>query len=498
MSIVAEFAARLGLEVNESQWEKGHEVVESLHHALEAYVGVEAIEKLKGLVEGFVSSAVEAKNLSLRLGITTDAVQELGYAAYVSNLSQQEMTTSMQKFSRGLSEAEKGTGAVHDALGKLHLNAKDLKKESLDQNIEELAEAFNKAGPHVNKTALAMELFGRSGPKMLQLLSKGKEGIVELRNEAEELGYVIGKEGVEQAEKFEESQKRLSATLTGLRNNAVQALLPVLQEAADALGKWVKENREAITSTLQNVIHGLIVVFRGLGTAVAATTKFFEEHAEIVEDVLIALGAVLAAFAIEAAIDWIIAFFPVIAVIAVLALLVYAIKRVYEAITGQELTAADAWEAIKNGAQEAWDFFVSIPDKISDAFHSAWESIKDGANRALNWIVNLPVIKQLIAVFGKIKDAYNFITGGPAGGVDRGLASAAVGFGASHIIQPTGYVPAQVTPVNVDVSGDNHITVNAAGEGDPHKLAATIKEHVDDHFNGKMRAAFQNLKGGKK
>jgi hypothetical protein len=498
--IVAELTATLGLTPKEGEWEKGNQLIESLHHAIEAYLGYEGLQKVKELVEGTVEAAQEAKNLGEQLGITAEAVQELGYAAYVSDVSTGQLQSSMQRLSRGLEDVKsKGTGPTADALQKLGVHMRDLKGESLDQNIEVIADAFKNAGPEVNKTALAIELFGRSaGPRMLLLLNKGKEGIVDLRNEAQKLGFVMGEEALEKAEEFEVAQKKLHATLVGVRNVAVTAILPALTEMAEKLGKWVLENREAIASTLQAVLEGIATAFHLVGQAISVVldiASYLNEHWEIMAALVTAAAAIIIPFVAEWAAGMIVAAAatlaaasPFIAIGVAVAALAYGIIKLIE-------NWDEVWDAIKKGGEHVLDWFASLPgrfaswvgdvtDDIKQAFQDAWDYVVDSAHRAWEEIKDLPVIGHIIrgAQFlgGSIQDvAQQTMNTTPS------VPGAGLGFPSSA-----------ANAFNATI-GDTNIQIDATGMT-PDELKDAVKDTVRDAHVDAYRQAFTNLGGGKR
>ncbi|MDV7396821.1 hypothetical protein RZS08_35815, partial [Arthrospira platensis SPKY1] len=83
--------------------------------------------------------------------------------------------------------------------------------------------------------AIAQELFGRSGAKLIPLLNSGADGLEALRQEAEELGLVIGGDAARAAEQFNDSLTRIDAVRRGLFNGIAQQLLPTLNALTDTL-----------------------------------------------------------------------------------------------------------------------------------------------------------------------------------------------------------------------------------------------------------------------
>ena len=61
-----------------------------------------------------------------QIGMATGALQELSFVAEGAGVSQGKFTSSMERFSKRLGEAEMGTGAAKKALKELGLEASDL------------------------------------------------------------------------------------------------------------------------------------------------------------------------------------------------------------------------------------------------------------------------------------------------------------------------------------------------------------------------------------
>lgn len=337
MTTVAEFAAELSLIPDKESWHEGDELIEGLHHALEAYLGFEAIEKMHSLVESFVTTGVEAERMAQRIGVSTEAVQELTYAGQLSGASAEEIGTSFQRLAKGLEELRtKGTGPAADGFKALKISTQDseIQHGKLDQVLEIVADRFKSMPDGVEKTAAAMDLFGRSGAVLIPLLNKGSGGIKELREEAQKLGIVLDDSAIASAKKFEEENVALHASLRGISNQIIGALLPTINELIGSVRDWIAAHRDLIQSGVERAIHALQAVFRGLATAVNVTIeviKWFRSHMEVTKAVLIVLGDTIAAFGVIAAAAWLEAAGPVILFALALAGIILVVQKVVDA-----------------------------------------------------------------------------------------------------------------------------------------------------------------------
>lgn len=410
-TMVADLFARLGLKPDVKSWNKGDELISKIKTGLAFFAGFEAVRGIMGWINATAEIGGHAADAAQKLGITAEAVQELGHAAKLSGVDQAGLEGALGKLALNLDDvAKKGKGPAADALRRLGINFRELKGETLDQNLEVIADRFAKMPNGAAKASLAVDLFGKQGKELIPLLNEGAAGIVKLRNEAQEMGIVIDNEAADALEKFGDDTDRVKETLGGLRNQVIVALLPTIQSMVTGLLAWVKANREVIKNTIAGAVTVVIHVMKALGTAIRAVVdviQFFIKHEELGKSLLIGLGLVIAAFAVKAAAAWAIAFAPVVAAVAVITGIVLGVRmlikhwdKVKDAVrnAGRSIrsTMSNVWSHIKGVGDRIRRFFVDdIPNAIVGAFDAAWDAVVAGAKRIGRTLRELPVIKQL-------------------------------------------------------------------------------------------------------
>lgn len=394
-TVVANLFAKLGLLPDVKSWAKGDKLISGIKTGLAGIAGVFAVSGIVGMIKDTIALGGELNDTSQAIGIGVEALQELRYAAGFAGVAAEDLNGSLGKFSKGMVDAQKtGKGPFADALRSLKIRMRDLKGETLDQNLEVIADKFAKMPNGAKKGALAVDLFGKSGRKLIPFLNEGAAGIVKLRNEAQELGVVLDEKTVGELDNLGDDVDRFKLTLTGLKNQAVVTLLPLLQELVAGLLGWIKANKEIIRNTIAGAMQVVVAILKVLGKAFGVVTKiigFFIENSELGKSVLIALGIVLAAFAIKAAIAWIAAFAPVILAIAAIAALVLGVRALIK-------NWDKIWIGLKKVGTKIKDFFTkTIPN-----------AIKSGLAAAFAFVAALPVVAQLLALVAGIKAILNF------------------------------------------------------------------------------------------
>ena len=170
-----------------------------------------------------------------RIGITTDALQELRAVAESAGVEQGALDSSIEKLGKGLAEAAMGIGTAKYALDELNLSANDLMAMGLDGAMAEIADAVNDVSDPMQRTALATQLFGRSGAPMLNLLAEGSDGMARMRQEARDLGIVMDEGLIRGAEEAQTKLDLMKRVISAELSEALIHLAPLLVGAATGI-----------------------------------------------------------------------------------------------------------------------------------------------------------------------------------------------------------------------------------------------------------------------
>lgn len=173
----------------------------------------------------FADAGSDMLDLSQRTGMTVEALSELKFAAEQSGSSMEELEIAIKFMQRG------GFGRGAD---------------DLERIADELAAMTDPA----QRTARALEIFGRSGTRMLPMLINGAEGVRQLRRDARDLGLTMSTTDAQAAEAFGDSLNALWSGLKRVVFTVGAGLAPTLKELAERLtfgakmiGDWISENR---------------------------------------------------------------------------------------------------------------------------------------------------------------------------------------------------------------------------------------------------------------
>ena len=229
---------------------------------------------LGAMIKGQIDAADKAQKTAQAIGMTVDKLTALQYAADLSGISQEQLTTALTITAKNAALAAEGTGSAADAYAELGISVKDAdgKMKASNVLIDEVADNFAKMPDGVKKTSLAVQLFGRQGAAMIPLLNSGAAGIKELTDEAAKFGLVLDTETARKAERFSDNLARLKGVQQGIVISLTRELLPTLEVFTDRLIDSAKETDGF--SGAAKLLNGALKVLISTGASIASIFKF--------------------------------------------------------------------------------------------------------------------------------------------------------------------------------------------------------------------------------
>lgn len=267
--VVRELVATLGLEFVDEGFEKAEHAFHELHHKLGA-IGAVAAGAFASLAAFTYEVAEHAEKLHLmseELGVSTDDLQELGFAARVSGVGFEEMSVSLRFLQKNLAAAHDGNkelakvfehlgGTVDPTTGRLR-SAQDV--------LGALADRMKNIRDPAERVRLAVQLLGRSGAQMIPVLIKGREGLAHFAEIARKSGSVMSESFIEKSVEMNHHLAELHARINGTGLMIAEQFLPVLSGLVDGFLEWYSANQTVINQLAKWGAQLIASPFRLLG-----------------------------------------------------------------------------------------------------------------------------------------------------------------------------------------------------------------------------------------
>ncbi len=211
--------------------------------AVKSSIAAIGVSLSAGAFAAFVKSGIDAADelnkLSQKVGVTVESLSALQYAAKLSDLSNEQLASSLAKLAKSASEASDGAGDTADTFRAIGVAVKDStgNLRTTEELLLDVADRFSKMEDSAGKTAIAMRLFGKSGAEMIPFLNQGRAGLEALRKEAERLGIIISGETAKAAEEFNDNMTRLAASSEKTKIALAESLLPALLRVSERMAE---------------------------------------------------------------------------------------------------------------------------------------------------------------------------------------------------------------------------------------------------------------------
>ncbi len=331
--------------------------IDGFRTAVSGAVAALGVTAFAGWVKGAIDSADALNDLSEQTGIAAGKLSEYQYAAQMSG-------TSLDTLSTGFKELAKGIASNDDALKSIGVATRDAagNLRGTDQVLEDVAEKFAGYEDGAAKSALAMQLFGKAGQEMIPFLNNGKEGLAELRGEAQSLGVVLSDDMVAAAANFNDGLDRLKTAGGGFAAQLAGELLPALGVVSDSLLGTAQDS-----GVLKDATAGIAVGLKGLVSVGYGVAHVFTQIGD-------GFGALAAAAAAALSGNW-------------------AQAKQIIADSGDQMAARDA--ALAGKIEKIWG---DVPPAVE-------KSASDAAGKALR--AQAPVVAKAKENAGATKSAYD-------------------------------------------------------------------------------------------
>lgn len=246
-----------------------------------------------GVIAGFAAMAVkstkdlgalaeEIENLSKQTGISQQSIQVLRHVADTSGVSFDTMAGSIKKLQLNL--INKDTKDLNETLGFLNLKFKDIANLSPEEQFFKIGNEIAKVEDPMQRTALAVELLGKSGTDTLAIFGEGSTTLQQYATEAKKMGTILSDDVLASAGKADKAFDDFDQTMKGLTMVIGSEVVPVVTKLVKQLtplisqvAEWISKNPELISQIVQWGA-GILAASTAIGTIV----KIFESLKAVV------------------------------------------------------------------------------------------------------------------------------------------------------------------------------------------------------------------------
>lgn len=229
-------------------------------------VGAEAIKGLTEFVLKGSEAAEQLQKLSAAAGESVAVFSRQSAAFALSGGSSEELGKALEKLNKNLGLAGAGSQqqvALFKALGVSVKDASGAVRPTAAV-FADMAKTFDGFAAGASKSALEMEVFGKTGAELDQALHEMANGSLEaLGDQAERVGLILDEKTTAAAKEFGDNFKKLDMIVENVGTRVAAELAPALSKLTDEL-----LNNKAFADGLKETVQALAGAFRVFASAV--------------------------------------------------------------------------------------------------------------------------------------------------------------------------------------------------------------------------------------
>lgn len=225
-----------------------------------------------GLVKGAIDSADAFGKMSDQTGIAANTLQAYVNAGKLAGVSQETIDKGLRRLAQSMREADQGVATYKDSFDALGISVRtvDGTFKTSEQVLAEISDKFATMENGATKAALAMEIFGRSGASLINLLNGGAASLTEFN-------YAVSNEFAQNAEFFNDQIAVLGIRFDGFRKQLTDALLPALNTIVGVFSELFSAEND-----FSGFFKAIEIGIRGISIGIFATIKLVDEMIRII------------------------------------------------------------------------------------------------------------------------------------------------------------------------------------------------------------------------
>lgn len=245
-----------------------------------------------------LDAAGRIDDLSQATGVSGETLSRFSIAAKLGGSDIEGLAGGIQKLNIKVDDAINGGKEATATFSRIGVSVRDAGGEvrSTEDIIGDVAEKFAGMEDGAAKTALAVDLFGKSGTNLIPMLNAGRDGLEEAAAAADALGITLSEDTIAAAAAAGDSLDLMGQISVGLGNKIMAEVAPTITGLTERFTAFVIES--GAVDVAAKVIAGAFNVIVNAGQIVSAVFQLVANNVSTVAKAvtLAAQGEFSAAF----------------------------------------------------------------------------------------------------------------------------------------------------------------------------------------------------------
>jgi hypothetical protein len=212
--------------------------------ALAAIVTTLGVVMVKNGVESFLTLAGNARQLQFVLGGTAEDASMLSHVGQKLGLDVDTMGVAFGRLARNIGDnpaklEQYGIAIAKNSDGTVNMS----------RTLENVADAYQHTVDPTQRAVMAQDLFSRGWVKLAPLLAQGRQGLEDIRKEADQHHEIFSQNDLDTARNYQFAMHNLQASVESLERAMASGVVPVLTDIANGFARVV-QNIDSLTRSV--------------------------------------------------------------------------------------------------------------------------------------------------------------------------------------------------------------------------------------------------------
>lgn len=225
-------------------------------------------------MQSIINAADETGKAAAALGVTSEALSGLRYAAELSGVEATKLSEAIHKLNKAAADGNDAFASMG-----VSVRAADGSLKTADALLGDVADKFASYKDGAEKSALAQRLFGETGARLIPLLNSGATGISAMADEARKLGVVFSNDTAMSAAAVNDNLTRMKRAQEGIVAQVTASMLPTIKNLSDRFvdaaqnSELLRTAATLLAGTLKTLVSAGAIVygaFQAVGKGIAA------------------------------------------------------------------------------------------------------------------------------------------------------------------------------------------------------------------------------------
>ena len=268
-----------------------------------AVVGVTSLATAMVKLNSQFNRVDEIAKTADKIGTTVGEMQALALAAKLAGSDLGSVERSMIRFSQTLGKAISGDATSVKALENIGLSIESFEGLGATESFGLVSDAINKLGSQAEQTAATMEIFGRGGTEIFNLIKGGSEAINAATEDIQSFGGELSRIDAAKVEMANDAWTRMQALIDGLFQRLAVSVAPAFTALIETIfeltrstsgfgdmGVFVLESITAGVEIVSRSFSFMAGIVRSVQSVFATLLSFVLDGLAKIEMALVAFG----------------------------------------------------------------------------------------------------------------------------------------------------------------------------------------------------------------